>query len=298
MRISPNSTNEMLLALAQASEREQGAIERLASGRRVNSPSDDPASMALAIENQARATQTDEFLFSVQSLRALLSTADSTINSVVINLERAVALGVQGANGTQAQSQRDAIAQEVRGIRDRVLSLANVSFRGSYVFAGTASSAPPFVAADQDQAGVHYAGNSGVNRIAIGEGGMSIATNMPGDQLFSAPGSDVFAALDELVNALENGTNSEVSDAASHARKALDHVSAKRVFFGNALKQLENDEFTLKRSQLDIASEMKTLIAADPAQTISELVDARTARETLLTAMGKAGKNSLLDYLP
>ena len=298
MRISPNSTNEMLLALAQASEREQGAIERLASGRRVNSPSDDPASMALAIENQARATQTDEFLFSVQSLRALLSTADSTINSVVINLERAVALGVQGANGTQAQSQRDAIAQEVRGIRDRVLSLANVSFRGSYVFAGTASSAPPFVAADQDQAGVHYAGNSGVNRIAIGEGGMSIATNMPGDQLFSAPGSDVFAALDELVNALENGTNSEVSDAASHARKALDHVSAKRVFFGNALKQRENDEFTLKRSQLDIASEMKTLIAADPAQTISELVDARTARETLLTAMGKAGKNSLLDYLP
>ena len=47
MRINPNPTLDLLAALSLTQEDQQTALEQLASGRRVNKPSDDPAAAAV-----------------------------------------------------------------------------------------------------------------------------------------------------------------------------------------------------------------------------------------------------------
>ena len=145
MRVNPDRSADLLAALDLAQQSQQIALLQLSSGKRVNFPSDDPAAAAAEVLNQSQTVQNDDFQRSAASVRALLDTADSTISSVILGLQRAMTLGIEGANGTLSDAERAALAQEVQGVKDQILGLANLSFHGSFVFAGTASQSPPFV---------------------------------------------------------------------------------------------------------------------------------------------------------
>jgi len=62
MRVNPNIIPDLLNSLWAAQNQEHVATQQLASGRRVNMPSDDPAAAAADVENQAAQSQTDQYL--------------------------------------------------------------------------------------------------------------------------------------------------------------------------------------------------------------------------------------------
>src|SRR5437868_5378646 len=139
MRVNPDRTASLLDALARSQREENVALQQLSSGRRINVPSDDPASAAILVGNSVQAAHADQFLRSISSIQAELQTADSALGSTVTGLTRAITLGVQGANGTLSDANRQSAAQELQGLQQQLLSLANLNFQGRYVFAGTAS---------------------------------------------------------------------------------------------------------------------------------------------------------------
>src|SRR5213075_1944939 len=156
---------------------------------------------------------------------------DSTLSSVVTVLQRAISLGVEGANGTLSDADRAAIAGELTSIRQQLMSLANTSYQGEFVFSGT-STAQPFVADPFSASAVTYQGNTGTNSVAVGQG-YSLQVKLPGSQLFTAPGADMFQGLTDVINALQ--TNSGVGTAVTELNTAYSHITAQRVFFGNAM---------------------------------------------------------------
>src|SRR5947209_13649100 len=227
MRINPNVTADLLASLANAQEEQNKAMLQMASGRRVNTPSDDPSAAAILVQNQAQSSQADQFLRSADSVQAQLQTTDSTLNSVVLALQRAISLGVQGANGTLSDANRASVVGELNGIQDQLIGLANLSFQGQFVFAGTATQTTPYVADATQPSGVRYDGNTGTNSIAVSNG-VNMQVNLPGSQIFSTPGSDVFQAIHTMIVALQ--TNTGTDTAAGGLRTAFDHVTAQRMF--------------------------------------------------------------------
>src|SRR5437660_11845686 len=173
----------------------------MASGRRVNKPSDDPTATAVLIQNQAESSQTDQYLRSVQSMQAQLQTTDSTLNSVVLALQRAISLGVQGANGTLSDANRASVVGELSGIQDQLIGLANLTFQGQYVFAGTASQTTPYVADATQPSRVRYDGNTGTNSIAVSNR-VNMQVHLAGSQIFSTPGSARRHANDTMIGPL------------------------------------------------------------------------------------------------
>lgn len=296
MRINPDTSTGLLNMLAMSRKQQDTSLRELSSGRRVQAPSDDPAACAAASQNHQAQSQVDQFLQSIGSVRELLSSADSALNSVVQALQRAVTLGVEGANGTQSAENRKSLAQEVRGIRDQVLSLANLSFRGSYVFAGTNVKTQPFAEDAAVPSGIRYDGNSQVNDVEIGEH-RTISVGVPGDQLFADPAAGVFTALESLATALEQNDVDSVSGAATQVRAALEHVSTIRVTYGNGLNQLDSDERFLDQSQLQLKTREEELVGADSAEAITRLQQAQFARDATLAAAARTQSVSLLDYL-
>lgn len=294
MRVNPDPSGDILAALTRSEREQERAVMQLATGRRVNVPSDDPAAAAAMVDNRARSDQTDEFVHSISTITSLQQTADASLSSAVSALTRAINLGVQGSNGTLSDADRRALAEELRGIKTQMLSLANLSFQGSYVFAGTATQTAPFVADASTPSGVRYDGNQGVNQVTIGDG-FSVAMNVPGSQIFTAPGADVFQGLQDMINALE--TNGDVGATVVEVRAAFDHISAQRVFYGNTLNRMDAQQTFLKSSQVQLASEENSLIGADPAAAASQLASATSARDAALTAVGKISQLSLFDYL-
>lgn len=293
MRINPNPTDDILAALNMTNERQQQFLLQLSTGKRVNQPSDDPAAAAIYTGNVDVETRLDQYLQSVASVRALNQTADAALGSMVTALNQAISLGTEAANGTMSQQDIAAILKVVQGVMNNVVQLANTSFHGTYIFAGTASTAVPFTLTPT---GVTYNGNDGVNTVAIADG-RNITINVPGDQLFQQPGSGVLDSLQQLINALQAGDYAAIGTATTAVGTALTYLSAQRAFYGNNLNQLNGDEQALQQQNLTLKTQDNNLVGVDLAKAASDLVQAQTTHQAALAAAGKVLQPTLLDYL-
>jgi flagellar hook-associated protein 3 FlgL len=285
----------MLTLLSNTQQAANTALSQMSSGKRVNVPSDDPAAAAANVLQDARSSRDDQFLQSIASLEQSLNTADSTLNSVVTALTRAITLGVSGGNGTLSGSDRQSLANEVAGIKQQVLGLANTSFNGQHLFAGTNTQVQPYQTDASAASGVTYKGNSQSNSAEVG--GVCVQTTLSGSSVFANGGHDVFAALQKLADTLESGDQTDIADATTNLRSALDGVTSARVFYGNTLNQLNSQESFLNQEKVNIASYQNQLVGADLTTAVSYLSQAQLAREATLQAMARTQNMSLLNYL-
>lgn len=296
MRVNPDFYTDIVFAVNQAQVREQTALQQLSSGRRVNQPSDDPAAFGAWANNTAASSQVDQFRQNIATTQGLLNTADSTLNSVVTGLSQAISLGIEGANGSISDQNRQEIAQNVSGIRDQIIQLANLNFQGVYVFAGTANKQPPFALDGTSGSGVSYAGNDQTNSVQIGDG-RSTAINVPGSQIFTNPNGNAMGALTNLINVLQSGTQGDIADATAAVRSALDQVSQQRTFYGTTLNSLQQDDSFLAQESIDLKSNENTLVGVDLTQAATDLTAAQTSVNATLEAAAKILPLSILDYL-
>lgn len=293
MRVNPDQSSDLLLALAQTQQQENTALLQLSTGRRVNTPSDDPGAAAQVVLNHDQSSQVDSYQRSLTSIQGVLQTADSTLSSVVTALQRAISLGVEGANGTLSDADRAAVGEELKGIQSQLISLANASYQGKYIFSGTLET-QPYVVDAASSSGVRYAGNTQTNKVAIGQAYL-LQVNLPGSQLFNASSADMFQAVADLINAVN--TNGGASTAVTELRNAFDYVTAQRTFYGNALNQSQTQTNFLKEEKVQLSSQENALIGADEAKVASDLVNTENARNAALTAIGRRSAMSLFDYL-
>jgi flagellar hook-associated protein 3 FlgL len=294
IRINPNPMADLLTGIGLDQQQANQAIQELSTGKKVNQPSDDPAAVAGLIVNNAQTSQVNAYLSNISTLQDSLQEADSNLNSVVTSLTQAISLGTEGANGTLNQTDRNALVQQVNGIQQQILDYANQSFEGNYLFAGTAVNTAPFVADPSSTSGVNYVGNSGVNSVEIGDG-QTVPANLPGNQLFTASGSDVFQALTDLSSALSSGSN--VPAAETEVQNAFNYISAQRSFYGSTLDRLNTASSFLNQETTQLAQEQNNLVGVDMATAASQLTQAETALNGAMAAGGKISQTSLLNYL-
>jgi flagellar hook-associated protein 3 FlgL len=294
MRVNPNPIADLLANINNDKQIQETALAQLASGRRVVLPSDDPAASAVLSLNRASASQSDQFLQVIGSVSARLQTADSTLGSVVTALNRAISLGIEGGSSTLSQADRNSIAAEIQGLQTQLVGLANTSFQDSYLFGGTADKAAPFVLDPTSTSGVRYVGNNAVNSQPVGEG-FTVTTNVPGSQLFTAPGADVFQSLHDLATAVQTNTNIDTTVLAT--RHAFDSITSQRVFYGNSLSQLGSQQTYLNGLKLQLSTQENAVGGADPAAAATAAVTAATARSAALQAANSLLSTSLFNYL-
>jgi len=294
IRLNPDLLPNLLLSIQSSRQNLNTATQQLSTGKRVNALADDPAAVAQLIRNHDQAGQDDQFLRNQSSLQSQFQIADSTLSNAVQALTRAISIGTEGANGTLNNGDRQAIAGEVLGLANQLLSLANVSYRGSFLFAGTAVTKPPFTL-DQTTLAATYVGNGNTTSVQLSNGD-AISGNLPGSQLFLNGSGSVFGSLQSLYSALQSNTN--IAAAVTQVQSALTQVSAQRVFYGNALNQINLSENFLSQDKVNLSSEENALIGADPAAAASQLSQAQTAYQAELAATARVlNLPSLLNFL-
>lgn len=304
MRINPNIVPDVLAAIQTTQSQETTALAQLASGRRVNQPSDDPSASSQMVQNQALSGQVDQYTKDASSVLNMMQTIDSSLSSVVTSVNQAVAMGLEGANSTVTTAQRQTIAAQVQGIFASVLQTANLTYSGSYVFGGTNSAVQPYTETLTPPGTVSpppgytgYQGNEGINSAEIGSG-FNVQLNLPGDQLFSHAGSDLLGSLNQLATALQSGTTADITAAIPQVSAALNYLTQQRAFYGGVMSQINSQETFLSQETVNLKSQANTLVGADATQSATMLSQAQTANTAVLSAAAKIMPGSLLDYLP
>lgn len=294
MRVNPNPYPDLISAIGQTQQQINTDEEEISSGQSINVPSDNPAGAAVLIQNADQTFQADQFLRSIGSIQGELQNADSALNSITTALQQAISLGVEGANGTNNSADRAALATQVQGIQSQLLSLANLSYQGNFVFAGTATQAPPYVLDSNSPSGVTYQGNTGVNSVNLGNN-FSLQTNLPGSQLFSASGTDMFQSIQDLITGLQTGTN--INTAVIEIGDAYNSINTQRVFYGNALNQLTSQQTYLSTETTQLAQQQNIVGGADLTAVISNLTTEQTSLQATLESVGQTAHTNLFQFL-
>lgn len=296
MRVNPNLVPNILDDLQQSQSALNIALQQVASGKRVNQPSDDPGASANMVQNGIDTANNDQYIQNINTLQTTVQAASSALNNVVSSLTQAVSLGTQGANGTNSASNLQALATEVQGILSNVVSQANTSVQGNYIFGGTVTGTAPYTADASSPTGYTYNGNSNSNSVAIGDN-LNVQVNLPGSQIFSSAGNSVIGALSSLVTALQSGSSSSISTATASVSAALSNIGLQQGFYSNVETQLNAQETALQQDKVTLSTQATNLVGVDMAAAATQLNQAETANSAALAAAAKVLPVTLLNYL-
>ena len=295
MRVNPNNVPNIIADMQQSQVSLNTALQQVSTGKRVTLPSDDPFASAAMVQNTIETGNVDQYTQNVSSVLLTLQSSDSALSSVVTSLTKAVTLGTEGANGTNSAVNLQALATQVQGILTSVVSQANTSVGGSYLFGGT-STATPYTADPTSPTGYTYNGNNGINSVAIGDQ-TNVQVNIPGSQIFTDPSNNVLASLSSLATALQSGTSADIATATSAITSAIGFIGQQRVIYGNSESQVNAQETNLQQDTVTLASQENNLIGVDEATAAVNLSQAETNNSAALAAAAKVLPNTLLNYL-
>jgi flagellar hook-associated protein 3 FlgL len=196
MRVT-NDTLRMafLNALETAQRRLADTQNQVSTGRRINKPSDDPLAAARIGQLDASLARLDQYQANGIVARNQLGLEEEALASVIDNLQRVRELAINANNATLDNSNRAAIAAELRQRLDGVLALANTTdASGRFLFAGFSEGTQPFVVT---AAGVAYNGDQGQRSVQVSDERL-VAVNDSGAAVFqripSGNGSFTLAA--------------------------------------------------------------------------------------------------------
>ena len=298
MRVNPNFVPDIQNALNQSQAELNTALEVVATGKSVNQPSDNPIASAGLVQNQIETADVDQYTQNVSNASSQVEAASSALSNVVSLLTKAVADGTNGASGSSG-SALPSLIQDVQDVLTSVVSQANSSFQGSFLFGGTDTANTPFTASAASPTGFQYNGNQGQNSVAVGDN-QSVQVNIPGDQIFdnpTNPSASVLGSLSQLVTALQSGNTANISTATANVTTALNYVSQQQEFYGNVDSQLSSQTTFLQQETVSLTTQQSTLSGVNLPQAATNLAQAETANSAALAAAAKVLPTTLLNFL-
>ena len=298
MRVDPNYISNLASALNQSTGQENTLTSELSSGLRVASLSDGPVAVAQSTLLGSSIAKDDTFGQTASNVSSRMQVTDSTLGEVVTQITSALSTAVGGNNGTLNASDLASVAQTLSGIRDQVLSLANTSYQGQYLFGGSQGSTPPFTLdTSTTPATAVYNGDSNVQYVQT-PSGQQIQVNLPGSAVFGAAGSGVLGALNQLISDFSNGATTTALTADTGAlTTALGQLSSQRSTLDSALSRLQSTSTYTQTEESQLQVAQSNLVSADPAAVATQLSQAETQHQALLSVINALGSTNLFSLM-
>ncbi|HIF5690425.1 flagellin [Vibrio parahaemolyticus] len=141
MAITVNTNVAALVAqrhLTSATDMLNQSMERLSSGKRINSAKDDVAGLQISNRLQSQMRGLDVAVRNANDGISIMQTAEGAMNEVTNIMQRMRDLSLQSANGSNSQAERTALQEEVTALNDELNRIAETtSFGGRKLLNGT-----------------------------------------------------------------------------------------------------------------------------------------------------------------
>lgn len=276
------------------------AEERVATRKLINRPSDDPIGMGKVLDYRKTLSSIDQYNNNITAAKNRTAFTDTLLENLHDLLDQAKQIVAEHSNELDPELRRGA-AQQVEGIYEQALAIANTKYDGNYLFAGHETDTQPFTKDVNYNATYH--GDDGKINIIVGEGAQ-VRINLTGDEVFTgaavAGGTNVFDDLKALKDALEVDpfVASAVSSLMDNLEKGINQVEGAAVKQSITYKRLETTENHWNKFKNSVVDMLSKIEDADLATAIVELQAQETAYEVALATAAKMfNKKSLVDFL-
>ena len=286
MRVDPNYVTNLSGALNQSGNLLNTLSAELSSGMSISKLQDNPVAAAQSTLLAGQIEKYDTFVQTSSGEASMMQVADSTLGDVVTQITQALSLAVEGSNGTQNSSDNASVAQSLSGILNQVISLANTSFQGQFLFSGSQGSVQPFTLdTSTTPATVTYAGDTNVQFIET-PSGQKLQLNLPGSSVFGSGSSGVIGALSQLVTDISgNASTATITTDTATLKTALDQLSTQRSIFDSSLAQMNSSNTFAQTTESQLQIAQSGLVSANPETVASQLSSAETQHQALLSVI-------------
>ncbi|XNG97546.1 flagellin [Vibrio cyclitrophicus] len=141
MAITVNTNVSALVTqrnLSNANNMLNQSLERLASGSRINSAKDDAAGLQISNRLETQMSGIDVAVRNANDGISIMQTAEGAMNETTNIMQRMRDLSLQASNGSNSQSERTAIQEEVTALNDELNRIAETtSFGGKKLLNGS-----------------------------------------------------------------------------------------------------------------------------------------------------------------
>ena len=277
------------------------AQEQLSSGKRVSTPSDDPAAAAQAERLRSREARVAAEQRAATHARQMLSSADTALGDATDLLQSAREALLAASNATTTPQDRALYGEQLRQLRGQLLAVANRGDgTGGYVFGGQGTLTPPVA-----ESGTQYLAPAGTQ--VVGQEQQN-PVSLDGRENFTAirtpSGTEsIFERLDTAIAALTDPATTQVQAAAAAGTaigsvdRAIDRFGVTRTVVGERLRALDAHEQALASGSIENQSRLSDLVDVDFARGASNMIQQQTSLEAALKSYAQVARMTLFDYV-
>jgi flagellar hook-associated protein 3 FlgL len=268
------------------------AGDRVASGKRVETPWDDSAAAGLITRFAQDRARQDAMMTAANRASEELVVVDGAFDQVLSAITRAQELAVQLSNDTYSAADRRNASVEVEQVLQQVLTSINLRFGDRYVFGGTADQAPPFAPSGA------YLGNASTRRVEIAPGILQDAS-VRADVAFKGAGGgvDVLTSLSSFATALSTNDVTGIRTAIRELADGTQQITAARSRAGAMMNVFDLASSTARVNRDDATKARSNLEDIDLVDASTRFAMAERALEASMSAAARSFRLSLLDKL-
>jgi len=238
------------------------AMERLSSGKRINSAKDDAAGLAIAASMTSSIRGMNQAIRNANDGISLAQTAEGALGEITNMLQRIRELAVQGASGTYSEDDRTNMQAEVTELGAQIDDIiANTTFNGVTLF---------------DTADVEFTiqtGSTAADVVTVTVGAVDV-TAASGADISGADGTAASDALTDIDDALTTVSTVRATLGASQSRleSVVNNLTNNVTNLSDARSRIEDTDFSAETTNLakaNILSQAATAMLAQANQTAS-----------------------------
>ena len=265
--------------------------QQLSSGKVLSRPSDSPTGSVASLRLRSEVHTNEQYERNASDALGWLGTIDKSLTGSLSLLRRARDLTLQGmSSGTAAApAAREAVAAELRALRENLLGVANTRYLDRPVFGGTTTGTQAY-----DSAG-GYVGDANPVQRTIADG-TQIRVDVDGPTAFGSGAGDLFDILADLASGV---LSSPASLGAELGRLdgAVQALQSSLADVGARFNRIEQMKATAEERVLDLKNSLSEVEDVDLPKTIVELQMQEVAYQAALGATARVMQPSLVDFL-
>jgi flagellar hook-associated protein 3 FlgL len=292
-------TGNMLRNLSASYARLGKYQDQLATGKKINRPSDDPVIAMKGMVYRTNLTEVEQFKRNFSEAYNWIENSDAALDKATQALQRIRELVVQASNDTYEVSQRAAISEEIKQLTEHLASIANTKVGDKYIFNGTDTLKQPV---DLSQTPPVVSKNTDEIKIELSKG-IYIPVNVNPTKIFNydntAKGNGLFSDLEFLNNDLNDATKSgkDISQYLSYIDQHINNLLSARAELGARLNRVELMEERIDQQEVIAHRILSDNEDADIERVITDLKTQESVHRAALGVGARIIQPTLLDFL-
>ncbi|MFE4239553.1 flagellar hook-associated protein FlgL [Peribacillus butanolivorans] len=291
MRVTQSMlTNNMLSNLSRSYEKMGKLQEQVSSQKKFSKPSDNPVAAMMGMGYRTNLNQIQQYTSNISEATNWIDSTDDAISEAVSVLQRIRELTVQGSNGTYDGEQFESVSEEIKQLKEHLVSIGDTQIGGKYIFNGQNTNVKPSSVKDGD--GNILYGTGAINLEVFS--GINIQINTDGSKIFG-DALAIGGSIDQTIDALENG--GDVSSTLEGIDETINTFLAMQAQVGARQNRIELMTDRLKQQEVFATEILSKNEDVDIEKAIMDLTTQESIHSAALSVGARIIQPSLLDFL-